>query len=172
MSSWIKNEFFGVLGHVWRRAPRPVRGGVLALTQRSYTAGVVGLVPNKDDAVLVLRPRFRVPYAWGLPGVFLEGGETPNQAFARELREETGINVEVCAGVLEHELNHRSRSVSYVVVAIPIDAELTQLSPELVDFRFCTPDTLPQELQPTHRALVERYWAKAQDPIDNLLVVS
>lgn len=172
MSSWIKNEFFGLLGHVWRRGPRFLRHAVLALTQRSYTAGVVGLVPNKDDAVLVLRHRFRVPYAWGLPGGYLESGETPNQAFARELREETGIEVEVCEGVLEHELNHRSRTVSYVVLATPIDRELPRLSHELLDFHFCTPENLPDEMQPTHRALVERYWQKAHEPIDNLLVVA
>lgn len=172
MSSWIKNECFGLLGHVWCRAPKALRRGVLAVTQRSYTAGVVGLVPNKEDAVLVLRHRFRVPYAWGLPGGYLEGGETPNQAFARELLEETGTRIEVRAGVLEHELNHRTRTISYVVVATPIDTELSRLSHELLEFRFCTPENLPDEIEPSHRELLERYWAKLQNPIDNLLVVS
>jgi len=168
----MEDALYDLCAHVWRRAPRQFRRAVLALTQRMYTAGVVGLVPNRDNAVLLLRHRFRVPYAWGLPGGYLESGETPNAAFARELLEELGLRTEVQPGVLEHELNHRSRTVSYVVLANPVDGAAPVLGPELLDFRFCTADQLPDELQPTHARVLERYWAGSCRPIDNLLVLS
>ena len=168
----MKDEFFELAGEVWRRSPRTLRRGVLYLTQRVYTVGVVGLVPNHDGAVLVLRHRFRVPYAWGLPGGYLENGETPNQAFARELLEEIGMPVDVCAGVLEHELNHATNTISYVVLAKPSDRKPPRLGGEVLDFRFCTPENLPDEMQPTHAAFLQRYWAQARGPVDNLLVFS
>jgi 8-oxo-dGTP pyrophosphatase MutT (NUDIX family) len=159
------------VGHVWRRAPSQFRRSVLALTQRMYTAGVVGVVPNRDDAVLLLRHRFRVPYAWGLPGGYIEDRESPNSALARELFEELSLRVEVRAGVLEHELNHASHTISYVVLANPVDEIAPALGAELLDFRFCTADDLPAELQPTHARVLERYWAGAREPRDNLLVL-
>src|SRR5688572_14978012 len=168
----MREALFDLLGHVWRRAPRQLRRSVLVLTQRTYTAGVVGVVPDRDDAVLLLKHRFRVPYAWGLPGGYLESGETPNAAFAREVLEELNLRVEVRAGVLEHELNHRSCTVSYVVLAHAVDRVVPVLGAELLDFRFCTPHTLPEELQPTHARVLERYWAGAREPADNLLVVA
>lgn len=167
----MRHVLFNLVGHVWRSAPRQFRWSVLALTQRSYTAGVVGLVPNRDGAVLLLRHRFRVPYAWGLPGGYLENKESPNAAFARELVEELGLSVEVRKGVLEHELNHKSRTISYVVLAHPVSEVAPELGPELLDFRFCTSDNLPEELQPTHARVLERYWAGAREPCDNLLVL-
>lgn len=167
----MREVLFNLVGHAWRRAPRQFRWSVLALTQRMYTAGVVGLVPNRAGAVLLLRHRFRVPYAWGLPGGFLENKESPNTAFARELVEELGLRVEVRPGVLEHELNHSSRTISYVVLANPVDELASQLGPELLDFRFCTSDDLPNELQPTHARVLERYWTGAREPFDNLLVL-
>lgn len=168
----MKDALYDLVSRVWRRAPWQFRWGVLALTQRMYTAGVVGVVPNRDNAVLLLRHRFRVPYAWGLPGGYLDSGETPNAAFAREVLEELGLRVDVRAGVLEHELNHRSCTVSYVVLANPIDRAAPVLGPELLDFRFCSPENLPGELQPTHARMLERYWAGGREPSDNLLVVS
>ncbi len=44
---------------------------------------------------ILLGRRARDPYAgtWDLPGGFLEAGETPSRALARELREELGVRV-------------------------------------------------------------------------------
>lgn len=167
----MREALFDLLGHVWRRAPRQLRRSVLVLTQRTYTAGVVGVVPNRDDRVLLLRHRFRVPYAWGLPGGYLDDAESPNSALAREVLEELSVRVDVRAGVLEHELNHASRTISYVVLANPVDEVRPRLGPELLDHRFCAADDLPEELQPTHARVLERYWAGAREPVDNVWVL-
>ena len=56
--------------------------------------------------VLIAR-RAKPPYRWSLPGGALEPGETPAQAAAREVREETGIEAEIVAAAGEHEVKLR-----------------------------------------------------------------
>jgi len=165
-------RLFAMAAGLWRGSPGFVRQGVLRLTQRTYTLGVVGLVPDERNAILLLRHRFRVPYPWGLPGGYLEAGEDPGQALARELEEEVGIRAEPRPGVLEHELNHATRSVSYFVLMSTLVAPVPRMNPvEVLDYRFCSLDSLPVGLQPTHAEVLRRYWLKHASPTKNLVVV-
>jgi 8-oxo-dGTP diphosphatase len=56
----------------------------------------VGVVVVKDDAVLLIR-RGKPPNQgqWSLPGGHQEWGETVREAGVREVREETGLDVEL-----------------------------------------------------------------------------
>jgi ADP-ribose pyrophosphatase YjhB (NUDIX family) len=56
-----------------------------------------GAVVRDDTGRLLVVQRGRAPGAglWSLPGGRIEPGETPQQAAAREVREETGLVVEV-----------------------------------------------------------------------------
>lgn len=50
------------------------------------------LVTNGENQILlVLRNRQPGIHKWGLPGGFVENGESPAEAAARELKEETGL---------------------------------------------------------------------------------
>lgn len=51
----------------------------------------VGAFVKRDDRVLLVREDGQ----WMLPGGMLEPGETPAEGAARELREETGLSVEI-----------------------------------------------------------------------------
>lgn len=66
------------------------------MTERRQAAGAV--VVREDGRVLLIR-RGRPPGAgdWTLPGGKIEAGETPAETIVRELREETGLHVEVVA---------------------------------------------------------------------------
>lgn len=65
--------------------------------------GVGGIAMDKGRLLLIQRSR--APYAgmWSIPGGKLNRGETLEQALAREMREETGLDIEVTryAGLLE-----------------------------------------------------------------------
>ena len=66
--------------------------------------GVAGVIWNEAGQVLLIR-RANPPRAgqWSLPGGKVERGETLHQALLREIREETGLEVEILglAGVGE-----------------------------------------------------------------------
>jgi mutator protein MutT len=57
----------------------------------------VGAVVLREDGAVLLVRRAHPPAvgSWTLPGGKVEDGETPEQAIVREIREETGLTVEV-----------------------------------------------------------------------------
>lgn len=68
----------------------------------------VGAVVWKDDSFLLIR-RGRPPRQgqWSIPGGRQEAGETVNQAVAREIREEAGIEIEIIEVVAVVDLIER-----------------------------------------------------------------
>jgi 8-oxo-dGTP diphosphatase len=67
---------------------------------------VGAIVLEKGEVLLVRRNRAPALGQWSLPGGRVEWGETLREAIAREVREETGIDIEVegLAGIAERIL--------------------------------------------------------------------
>ena len=86
--------FKGMLGALWRRAPKSLRRGLVRLTQARFTVTAGAVVADAEGRVLLLHHRFRAGSGWGIPGGFLEEGEQPEEALRRELREEVGLELE------------------------------------------------------------------------------
>ena len=65
----------------------------------------VGAIVFKDDRVLLVK-RKNPPYPneWAIPGGKVRYGETLKQAVAREIREETGIDIDVMEPVFTFEV--------------------------------------------------------------------
>jgi 8-oxo-dGTP diphosphatase len=57
----------------------------------------------RDGRVLIAR-RVNPPQLWSLPGGKVEPGETPEQAAIREVREETGVEIEIVGPAGEREV--------------------------------------------------------------------
>src|ERR1043165_6051075 len=100
-----------LLASLWRGAPPFVRRAGVWLVQPRFavTAGaggcagggggrLLGGAPGRGGAeggrVLLLRHVLRKGSGWGIPGGFLRAGEQPEEAVCRELREETGLELE------------------------------------------------------------------------------
>lgn len=61
--------------------------------QKEFKIGVFALIQNEDNCILFcLRNDYNI---WNLPGGRLEKGESPWQGIVREVKEETGLDVEV-----------------------------------------------------------------------------
>lgn len=78
----------------WQKLPYKARLRIVRTAQKKFTASVVAVVTNETGEVLVLDHFIRPGASWGLPGGFIEPGEQPREAIARELREETGLELE------------------------------------------------------------------------------
>ncbi|MCG3208284.1 MAG: hypothetical protein FOGNACKC_01887 [Anaerolineae bacterium] len=57
--------------------------------------GVMGAIFNDAGHVLMVKHVFRPDYPWGLPGGWVERGESPALAIERELAEELALAIEV-----------------------------------------------------------------------------
>src|SRR5215218_11223692 len=70
------------------------------LTRPRFSAGVIGVLFNPLGEVLIVEQVYHTYPQWGLPGGYVDRGEDPQEAIARELREELELNVEVGRVVL------------------------------------------------------------------------
>jgi 8-oxo-dGTP diphosphatase len=86
------------LYRLWRHIPGPLQWTYLWLTTTHYLAGVLALIVDAEGKhVLLLRHDYRRPGEgqWSLPGGQVKGREQLELGLARELREETGLEIEV-----------------------------------------------------------------------------
>jgi ADP-ribose pyrophosphatase YjhB (NUDIX family) len=83
-----------IFGGIWKRLPYQLRLRIIRVTQKKFTASVGVIITNRDGKVLLLEHILRPGSGWGIPGGFIEHGEQPEAAIRREIREETGIELE------------------------------------------------------------------------------
>jgi len=69
--------------------------------EMNYRANVAGILRNAAGQILVCE-RLGAPEAWQFPQGGIDAGETPEQALARELREEIGVRPDHFAIVSRH----------------------------------------------------------------------
>jgi 8-oxo-dGTP diphosphatase len=84
-------DFAGV---VWKKIPWGMRRLIVRLTQDRFTVSAAVVIVNGSGQVLLLDHRIRPTSGWGLPGGFVEHGEQPEEGIRREIREETGLELE------------------------------------------------------------------------------
>jgi len=83
-----------LLAGLWRGSPRVVRRACVWLAQPRFTVTAGAVVCDEGGRVLLLRHVLRGGSGWGIPGGFLRAGEQPEEAVRREVREETGLELE------------------------------------------------------------------------------
>lgn len=119
-----------------------------------FTAGVVGVILNSKGDLLLVEHVFHPTCAWGLPGGWIERGESPAEALRREVREELGMEMDVLS-LLLIEPDPWYRSHLDIAYLCRTSGAVAHLSPELLDYRWMSADVLPP-LVPFHRAAVEQ----------------
>src|SRR5687767_12663107 len=82
------------LGFAWKIIPSWLRLTLIRVTQEKFTASIAAVITNAQGKVLLLEHLLRPFSGWGLPGGFMSAGEQPEETIRREIREETGIELD------------------------------------------------------------------------------
>jgi 8-oxo-dGTP pyrophosphatase MutT (NUDIX family) len=144
--------FYNALPVRWQRR-------ILDRTQSRFLVGVVGLGVDPKGHVILARHRFGAP-EWRFLGGFLSPRERLEDALAREVREETGIEIEV-GPILEANQGYRWQRVE-LVYAYRLLGGAENLSGELVELRAFDPADLP-DVRADQRGIIERRAAQAAE---------
>lgn len=151
--------FFRLLALFYNALPVRWQRRILDRTQPRFLVGVVGLGIDPRGHVILARHRFGAP-EWRFLGGFLSPRERLEDGLAREVREETGIEIEV-GPVLEANQGFRWQRVELVYAYRPIGG-VERLSEELVEVRAFDPADLP-DVRADQRGIIERRAASAAE---------
>ena len=115
-----------------------------------FRIGVFALI--FDEGRILLGHRRDIDW-WNLPGGGMEAGETVDEALRREVREETGLEVEVeqLVGVYSKP---QKQEVVLTFRCCVIGGTL-QASEENRENRYFAPDSVPSNTLPKHRQRIE-----------------
>jgi len=140
------------LGGLWLALPAWARRFILRRAQTTFTVSAAAVVVNGENKVLVLHHVLRPITGWGLPGGFIDAGEQPDQAIARELMEETGIAI---SDIRMLHLKTLGRHVE-ILFAATANEEGRILSSEIDQLGWYAFDDMPERLPADQRRTVER----------------
>lgn len=119
--------------------------------QPKFSVGVVGVVMNASQEILLVEHVFHPKLAWGLPGGWTDANESPQITIIRELKEELGLTVEVDSLLLADKTKYRHIDFAYLCVT---DDEVSSLSYELLNYNWVAYDDLPI-INPFHLAAID-----------------
>lgn len=125
---------------VWRKIPSRLRLGLVRVWQDRFTVSAAGLILNSQGKILLLNHVLRPFSGWGLPGGFVDHGESADAAIRRELMEETGIEL---AELKIYRTRVLNKHVEILFTAKAV-GEPRVLSREIIELGWFSLDDLPQ----------------------------
>jgi len=147
-----------LMAAIWRRVPRSVRRWTMRLTHARFAVTAAGIVTDDNNRLLLLKHVFRPGSGWGLPGGFINAGEQPQAALARELKEEAGLELK-SAQLFTTRVFKKPKQLEIVFVcktagdARPLSIEVSRIQ----WFAFeDLPDGLPRDQQELIRQAIHR----------------
>lgn len=103
---------------------------------------VTALITDESGRVLIVKPNHKD--GWIFPGGYVEKGESPSEAFRREMLAEIGVEISVPSRLLS--VDYRGSSEEYVMFIFDggvFTVEMIQvikLPPQLLEYQFATPE--------------------------------
>ena len=127
-------------------------------TQWNNPLPVLAALVEYDGRILLARNAAWSHGLYALITGFLEADETPEQGMARELKEETNLDVDRMTLIGVYEFMRKNE----VIIAYHVEASGTiALNEELVDFRLVAPERLRPWRAGTGYAMAD--WMRARD---------
>lgn len=149
----VRNAGWNLAARAWKRLHGPAQWRLLWLRQATFMVGVTGVVLDDQDRVLLLRHRFWKDCPWGTPSGYLERGETVEEGFAREVFEETRLQVgDVTVQTVNSGFRLRLEVTVTARLVGPADPHIDGV--EVEQARFFPGDELPSGLRRSQQALI------------------
>jgi ADP-ribose pyrophosphatase YjhB (NUDIX family) len=145
------------LAKIFNSIPVGWQRRILDRAHPRFLVGVNGVGVTADGKVVLARHRFGSPQ-WRLLGGFIARQESFQDALRREIREETGLDIEV-GPLLEANTGHRWARVEIVYAYRVVGGRLA-LTNEVLEVGSFPPSQLPS-VRADQRGYVERHTAAA-----------
>ena len=137
-----------------------MRIGIRLLIPR-HRIGVNVVCFDPENRILMLKHLFHPLSPWGLPGGWMDRGETPAECAMRELREETGITSAVPGDAILFFRNPFPDHLNIIILA-QIESQKPQVKidgVEITDSMWVTPETVPDTLSKHTYLGLKNAWA-------------
>lgn len=142
----------------------PLLNGLMRVAIRlvvpRHRIGVVLVVMNDAEQVLLLRHVFHSYAPWGLPGGWLNRQEAPAEGVLRELKEETGLTA-VLHTILFADKQHNPPHLGIAYLG-QLQGGSLHLNAEIVEAGWFSFNKLPGSLLPFHRDALAAAAARRQ----------
>ena len=132
----------------------------LIIYENPIPAATGVIVDRRDRLLLVLRNRDPGRSEWALPGGFVETGESPVEAAARELSEETGLAVSGPSLIDVVYQNSEYYRTSLLIIGYHFERFEGELRPgdDAEEVRFFDRRRLPTLAFDSHRRIVDTFF--------------
>lgn len=144
---------------VYKGLPPDIRWDISYALTDKFVIGMVYFV-EYDGKILLVRHSYQDK--WGLPGGWLNKGESFAQSARRELREELGIDLDNVE-LLEVQKVPNSQIIDIAIRGTMRSGEIGIRDSEISEFRFFPKDALPADILYTHKPYIERHLIVAAD---------
>lgn len=129
-----------------------MRSRIVRSAQKKFTVSVAAIVVNENDEILLLNHVLRSDLSWGIPGGFIANGEQPEAAVRREIREETGLELENIKMIRVRTMN---RHIEILFRASPIGTAKAQ-SLEINELGWFKANEMPEKMSHIQKQLIEK----------------
>ena len=139
--------------NIWREFPFGLRSFITGTIRPKFRVAVAAMIFDDKGYILLCEHTYRKFHPWGLPGGGLEYGENPEDGVRREVREETGLDVQV-EKLLSAESAPNNHHINLIYLC-KIVGGMFQPNHEISQTRFFSVDELPKLLS-SEQAVIER----------------
>lgn len=145
---------YEILSKIWNLFQSNTKWHLLWIFHNKFMIGVSGIVFNKDQKILLLKHRFWKKDSWGLPSGYIKKRETLEHGLAREVKEETGLNIKVDRLININSGFKLRIECTFVGQCEDMIIQDKINEGEILDAKFYSVDELPVGLLETHRKLI------------------
>lgn len=116
----------------------------------------------EDKILLIKRSTIVFKGFWALPGGRVNSGETVEQALIREVKEETGLDVEIVRKIGEYHETGTQDGISYdyypaCFLAKPTGGKITRQKEEVEQIKLFNLKEIPKNLAFAHSSMISDY---------------